>query len=110
MCTFLCIHHMCHTSLDVIEDTMFRTHQIAVAHQCDPFTIDADDAMHHIPTAVHPCQHHVAHVNQSRSLQDDALLAPDDKRQHAVAIHGQRHAHAFPHQPDGFDIPDAKRV
>ena len=26
---------------------MLRTHQIAVAHQCDPFTINTDNAMHH---------------------------------------------------------------
>ena len=51
---------MRHPGLDVIEQTMLRTHQIAVAHQCDPFTINTDNAMHHIPTAVHPCQHHVA--------------------------------------------------
>ena len=75
MCTLLRIHHMRHTSLDVIEQTMFRTHQIAVAHQCDPFTINTDNAMHHIPTAVHPCQHHITNICQSWPMQDDALLA-----------------------------------
>ena len=33
-------------------------------------------------------------------LQDDALAATDDERQHAVATHGQRYAHAITNQAD----------
>ena len=87
MCLILGIHHMRHTSLDVVERAVLRC-QVAVAHQCDVVTVDADNPVNHITTAVNPCQHHVAYIYQQRPMQDNALLATDDKRQHAVAIHG----------------------
>ena len=76
---------MRHMSLDVAEGTVLHC-QVAVAHQCDAVTVDADNPMHHIPTAVNPCQHHVAYVYQHRPMQDNALLATDDKRQHAQSF------------------------
>ena len=87
MCLILGIHHMRHTSLDVAEGTVLRC-QVAVAHQCDAVTVDADNPVNHITTAVNPRQHHVAYVYQSRPVQDNALLAADDKRQHAPPFDG----------------------
>ena len=88
MCLILGIHHMRHTSLDVTEQTMLRCH-IAVAHQRYTVVVELNNPMNHIPTAIHPCQHYVADINYTPwAMQDDALFAPDDKRQHAVAIHG----------------------
>ena len=82
MCTLLRFHYMRHTGFDVTEETMFSSYQIAIAHQCDAVTVDTDNPVHHISAAIHPCQHHVAYVYESCAMQDDALLAPDDKRQH----------------------------
>ena len=81
---------------------MFRTNQIAVAHQRHPVIINTNDSVHHIPRAIRPCQHHVANVYWPRLMQDDALLSSDDKRQHAVSTYGQCYAYSFLYQPDGF--------
>ena len=60
MFTLLCIHHIRRDSLDVCEGAVLRPNQVTVAHQRAVIAIDADDAMHDIPMAIHPCQHHVA--------------------------------------------------
>ena len=101
MCLILGIHHMRHTSFDVTEGTVLRC-QVAVAHQRDAVAVNADNPVHHIATAVNPCQNHVAYVYHSRPSQDDALLATDDKRQHALPLDGKRHSDALSRQPYGF--------
>jgi hypothetical protein len=56
---------MRHAGLDVAQQTMLRHSHIAVAHQRDAVAVDADNPVHHIPTAVCPYQHHVAYVYHS---------------------------------------------
>ena len=64
-----------------------QQHQIKIpaAGRCDA---DSGECLHRVPDPV--------------CTQDDALLATDDKRQHALPSDGKCHVHAFPHQPDGF--------
>jgi len=45
-------------SFDVAEVTMLRQADVAITHQDDVFTIDADDAMHHITGAITPGEYH----------------------------------------------------
>ena len=96
------IHHMGHNGFDVANGTMLRAYYIAVAHESDMLAIYTDNPMNHIATALYPSQHHIAHVYKACPFQDDAFTTTNDKGQHAVAIHGQRHADTFPHQPDGL--------
>ena len=63
---------MRHPSLDIFEQTMFRTSHIAVSHQRHTVTVDVDDTVYDISIAIHPCQHHVADINYTPwAMQDD---------------------------------------
>ena len=100
--------------LDITEGALFGTCQVAVAHQRNGFALDADDTVHHVAASVDPCQHHVADSRLFGLLQDHTLFAADDKRQHALSINRQRHAHALTHQPhrllyDQFVIRRSRR-
>ena len=81
---------------------MLHANNVTIAHQRKMCTVDADDAMYHIAAAFHPGQHDVAYLDMKGLRQDDALLASDNKRQHALSVNGQRHAHTVIHQSDGF--------
>ena len=102
MYILIIIDYMRRYGLDVANGATFRASQIAVAHQCHVIAVDTDDAMHHISVTIYPCQYYMPHLRCNRLLQNDALLAADDKRQHAVAIDGKRHAYPLIHQPYGF--------
>ena len=93
------IHHMRHTGLDITHRAMLRTGNVPIAHQRHTVAIDADDAVYNPPAAFNPCQHHIADADIVRLLQDDALPAANDKRQHASPVHRQRHTHVLAHQP-----------
>lgn len=82
------IHHMGRYGLDVVDGTTLCPYEIAVAHQCDVLTFDADNAMDDVSTTFHPGQHHVANLWRQRLLQDDTLTPADDKRQHAPSVDG----------------------
>ena len=43
---------MRHTSLDIFEQTMFRTSHIAVSHQRHAVTVDVDDTVYDVSIAI----------------------------------------------------------
>ena len=85
---------------------MLRQADVAITHQDDVFTIDADDAMYHITGAINPGEHHQAHPQLLRLLKDDALTSADDKGQHAVSPDRKRDTQSLVHQSDGFLYDD----
>ena len=93
------IHHMRHTGLDITHRAMLRTGNVPIAHQRHTVAIDADDAVYDPTGTFDPRQHHIADADIVRLLQDDALPAANDKRQHASPVHRQRHTHVLAHQP-----------
>ena len=94
----LCIDYVRRQSADVAQQAVFHAHQIAVAHQRDSLAVNLRDAMHHIMGTVNPCQHHMSHLKRFGLLQNDTLLAAYNKRQHALAVDGQRDADTFVRQ------------
>ena len=96
------INHMGCLGLDISAQASLGARNIAVAHQYDLVAIEKYNPMHHISAIIYPRQHYVAHFKFGRPLQDDALLATDDERQHAVAIDRQRYAYAIINQADSL--------
>ena len=96
------IDHMGSHSLDIGAQASLGARNIAVAHQYDVVTIEKYNPVNHISAIIYPRQHYVANFKFGRPLQDDALLATDDERQHAIAIDGQRYAYAIINQADSL--------
>ena len=95
-------HHMGSHSLYILQRTTLGAYQIAVAHQYDVATVKKYNPVHHISAVICPSQHNIANLQLIGLLQNHALLTTDDKRQHAIAINGQRNADALIHQSDGL--------
>lgn len=96
------IHHMGGYGLDVGKGATLCASDVAVAHQRDVLTGNADDAVDNVPTVLNPRQHHVAHTGRHGLLQDDTLTTTDDERQHAASVDGERHADTIVDQSDGL--------
>ena len=98
----ICVHNMCCNGLHIIDGATLHTNQIAVAHQGHLIAVDADDAMYHITTTCHPCQHNIALLQPLGFLQDNTLPTANDKGQHATAVDGKGHTHTLTQQPDNL--------
>jgi hypothetical protein len=79
---------------------MFITYQIAVTHQLYLVTIDADNAVNDVATAVNPGQHYIADSQTLWLDEFHTLLSANDKGQHAITLYRQCHPLAFIHQLD----------
>ena len=88
--------------LDVADGTTLGSHEIPITHQRDGVTLHTDDAVDNVTAVIHQSKYDIAYIRHRGLLQDDALLAADDKRQHATSIDGQRHTDPLFYQPDGF--------
>ena len=98
----LLIHHMRHPGLDIPAQAVLHTPDISIAHQYDMIAIDAQNAMHHIATAIDPGQYHITHSEGRRLTQDYPFFTSDDKGEHARAADGKRHIDTIIHQTDGL--------
>ena len=95
MLTPLGIDHMSSKCTDITQLAMFQTAQIAVARQRDCRPVNLLDAMYDVMVAINPSQHDMSHMEVFRLLQDNTLLAANDKRQHALSIYRQGNTKAL---------------
>ena len=81
-------YHMSGYRTDVVNLTVFCADDVTITHQYHVMTVNLDDAVYHITTVLHPGEYHITHLGVIWFLEDDTLLATNNKRKHAVAFDG----------------------